>query len=102
MFKMDTKEEDQKKEWILTAEDRCDKCSAQAYVKVNGVNGDLMFCGHHYNKIMNDPVGYEKMMAYAYEFVDERERLIERRNIGVSIAISSSFSEVLLVMAFLY
>ena len=84
MFKMETKEQSEDRKWLLTAEDRCDRCSAQAYVSVTGVNGELMFCGHHYNKIMNDPIGYEKMMAYAYEFVDERERLVERRNIGVS------------------
>jgi hypothetical protein len=33
---------------------------------------------------MNDPVGYEKMMAYAYSFVDEREKLIENRSKGES------------------
>ena len=84
MFKMGTKEQVEDRKWLLTAEDRCDRCSAQAYVSVTGVNGELMFCGHHYNKIMNHVLGYEKMMAYAYEFVDERERLVERRNIGVS------------------
>lgn len=84
MFKMGTKEQVQERKWLLTAEDRCDRCSAQAYVSVTGVNGELMFCGHHYAKIMNDPVGYEKMMSYAYSFVDEREKLIETRNKGES------------------
>jgi hypothetical protein len=33
---------------------------------------------------MNDPVGKEKMMAYAYSFLDERERLVENRLQGES------------------
>ena len=70
------------KEYILTAHDRCDKCDAQAYVMVKGVSGELMFCSHHYNKIVNDTVGYEKIMAFAYEIVDERERLVENRLVG--------------------
>ncbi len=70
-------------EWILTASDRCDaECSAQAYVLAKGVSGELMFCGHHWEKIMNSSSGYDKMMAYAYEILDERERLIENRLVG--------------------
>jgi len=84
MFKMGTKEEVQERKWLLTMEDRCDRCSAQAYVSVTGVNGELMFCGHHYNKIMNDADGYKNMMSYAYSLVDEREKLIETRNKGES------------------
>jgi len=67
------------KEWVLTANDRCDRCSAQAYVRVTGVSGDLLFCGHHYNKIMDNPEGYEKMMDFMYEVLDERDRLIENK-----------------------
>lgn len=70
-------------EWTLTAIDRCDAdCSAQAYVKVTGVTGELLFCSHHYDEIMNSTSGYEKMMKFAYDFVDERERLIENRLVG--------------------
>jgi hypothetical protein len=70
--------------WTLTANDRCDakECGAQSYVKVTGVSGSLLFCSHHYNKIMNSPKGYDKMMAFAYEVTDERERLIENRTKG--------------------
>lgn len=75
--------EPQKKEtsWDLTALDRCDAkdCSAQAYVKTVGITGELMFCGHHYENIVNDVAGYEKMMNFAFEIIDERERLIENR-----------------------
>lgn len=68
--------------WQLTALDRCDSCGAQAYIQVTGVTGDLLFCGHHYEKIMNNPVGYEKMMKFAFNFIDERERLVENRLVG--------------------
>jgi hypothetical protein len=73
----------QTQEWTLTASDRCDaECSAQAYVKVTGVTGELLFCSHHYDKIMNSSIGYENMMKFAFEFVDERERLVENRLVG--------------------
>jgi hypothetical protein len=64
-----------KKEWTLTLLDRCDACNAQALTKVTGLTGDLLFCGHHYNKIMEDAQGYKKIMAFAITIVDERERL---------------------------
>ncbi|MEY3407935.1 MAG: hypothetical protein RL038_996 [Actinomycetota bacterium] len=35
---------------LLTAADRCDRCGAQAYVKVEMAFGELLFCGHHYNQ----------------------------------------------------
>ncbi|MDN5571651.1 MAG: hypothetical protein L0G22_10445 [Propionibacteriaceae bacterium] len=32
----------------LTATDRCDRCGAQAYVRVTlPSGGELLFCGHH-------------------------------------------------------
>ena len=32
----------------LSAADRCDRCGAQAYVRVTLVSGfDLLFCAHH-------------------------------------------------------
>jgi hypothetical protein len=31
----------------LTAADRCDRCGAQAFVRVVLSAGDLLFCGHH-------------------------------------------------------
>ena len=68
-------------QWELTSEDRCDSeaCTAQAYVQVTGVTGDLLFCAHHYNNIMDNAVGYDKMMKFAYQILDERERLEENR-----------------------
>lgn len=70
-----------KAEWVLTAIDRCDAkdCSAQAYVKATGVTGELLFCNHHYENIVNNAVGYDKMMKFAFSVIDERERLVENR-----------------------
>ncbi len=68
-----------KKEYQLNASDRCDSCGAQAYIWANGLNGDLMFCAHHYEGIMANAVGYDGMMKFAIEVVDEREKLIENR-----------------------
>jgi hypothetical protein len=31
----------------LTAEDRCDRCSARALLRATFLHGDLLFCGHH-------------------------------------------------------
>ncbi|MDO8145190.1 MULTISPECIES: hypothetical protein [Isoptericola] len=31
----------------MTAADRCDRCGAQAYVRVELPAGELLFCGHH-------------------------------------------------------
>lgn len=72
----------QPEEWKLNANDRCDRCSAQAYVMVKGATGDLLFCGHHYDKIMNNPDAYTKMMGFMLEVLDERERLVENRAQG--------------------
>jgi len=55
----------------LTLNDRCDSCGAAAYVKVTGVTGELLFCGHHYNKFENT----EGMKSFAFETVDERSFL---------------------------
>lgn len=78
------KEHEEAKEWQLNALDRCDSCSAQAYIRIKGSTGELYFCGHHYDKIMNDPDAYTKMMAFMLEVLDERERLDENRSKGVS------------------
>ena len=68
--------QNQETKYILTALDRCDRCGAQAWVKVSGVNGELFFCGHHYNK------AEKKIKEWAFEIVDERERLEENRLTG--------------------
>jgi len=60
---METKEKD-----LLTTLDRCDRCNAQALVLAKGVNGELLFCGHHFNKHS------EKITEWAYDIVDERSK----------------------------
>lgn len=54
---------------VLKVSDRCDACGSQAFVWINGVNGDLLFCGHHFAK-------YEdKLKEYAFEIIDERDNI---------------------------
>lgn len=59
-----------KKERVLTLNDRCDAghCGAAALVKVSGVSGELLFCGHHYNKFEYS----DGMKKFAFEVLDER------------------------------
>lgn len=73
-----TETAEQQKEWVLKPTDRCDSCAAEALVQVTGLNGDLLFCGHHYNKIMNSADGYASMMKFAITIVDERDKLIKK------------------------
>jgi hypothetical protein len=62
-------------DYLLTIHDRCDSCGGQAYVAITGKRGELMFCAHHYTKIMSDPGAAVAMESFAVETVDERERL---------------------------
>jgi hypothetical protein len=56
----------------LTAADRCDRCGAQAYVRVRLLTGgELLFCAHHAKKF---DAGLKKV---AVEIIDESERLAE-------------------------
>jgi hypothetical protein len=71
-----------KQEWQLSPHDRCDRCSAEALVKVTGISGELLFCGHHYNKVMDNAGGYKKMMSFAITILDERDKLIENKSKG--------------------
>lgn len=64
-----------KQDWQLSPHDSCDRCNAEALVRVTGLTGILMFCGHHYNKIMDNAEGYKKMMSFAITILDEREKL---------------------------
>lgn len=62
---METMEE--VKEQTLTLQDRCDRCQAQAFVLVKGMEGELLFCGHHFTKYE------EALYNWAYDIIDERE-----------------------------
>ena len=55
----------------LSLSDRCDRCAAQAFVRVDIMVSDkvvgLLFCGHHYN------ANEEKLVSAAEVIVDERK-----------------------------
>ncbi len=53
----------------LTAADRCDRCGAQAFVRVTLATGDLLFCAHH-AKAYED-----KLKPAAVDWVDETAAL---------------------------
>ncbi|RNL87413.1 DUF7455 domain-containing protein [Halostreptopolyspora alba] len=56
----------------LTAADRCDRCGAQAYVRVVlNSGGDLLFCAHHMHE--HD----DSIRKIAAEVQDETNRLHE-------------------------
>ena len=53
----------------LKVSDRCDSCGAQAFVLVELINGELLFCGHHYNKHS------EKLVKTAINITDKRSMI---------------------------
>jgi hypothetical protein len=54
----------------LTAADRCDRCGAQAYLRVTLTSGgQLLFCGHH-GKAHSD-----KLQQVALKIHDETDKL---------------------------
>ncbi|GCD99963.1 MULTISPECIES: DUF7455 domain-containing protein [Streptomycetaceae] len=54
----------------LTAADRCDRCGAQAYLRVVlSSGGELLFCAHHARKF--EP----ELRKVAVEIQDETDRL---------------------------
>jgi len=58
----------------LTAQDRCDRCGAQAYVRATLTGGaDLLFCAHHGRKYA------ETLRASGADIQDETDKLIENR-----------------------
>lgn len=56
----------------LTAEDRCDRCGAQAYIRVELSGGsELLFCAHHGREHA------DKLRSVALNIHDETNRLDE-------------------------
>ena len=53
----------------MTAADRCDRCGAQARVRVVLTTGDLLFCAHHAKTYE------ETLRERALEWVDETATL---------------------------
>lgn len=57
----------------LTAADRCDRCGAQAYVRVILEAGtELFFCGHHKREYAD---ALEQLRAAGAKIYDETRRL---------------------------
>lgn len=57
----------------LNATDRCDRCGAQAYVRVELANGaELMFCAHHARE------HEDKLREVAVTIQDETNRLADK------------------------
>jgi hypothetical protein len=56
----------------LTANDRCDRCGAQAYVRATMESGfDLLLCAHHFRE------NEDRLRAVAAAIHDETVRLAE-------------------------
>ena len=54
----------------LTASDRCDRCGAQAYLRVElHSGGELLFCAHHARQ------HGEKLREIAASYIDETDKL---------------------------
>jgi hypothetical protein len=64
----------------LTAANRCDRCGAQAYVRVLMTSGELLFCAHHARE--HAP----KFSALATHVQDESARLLEEHGAGIGNA----------------
>ena len=56
----------------LTASDRCDRCGAQAYLRVHlATGGELLFCAHHARE------HGEKLRTIAVNVHDETSKLLD-------------------------
>ncbi|WP_219810353.1 DUF7455 domain-containing protein [Flavimobilis soli] len=64
----------------LTVADRCDRCGAQAYVRVTLPVGELLFCAHHSREHA------AKYSEIAVEIQDETDRLLEEHGAGAGAA----------------
>ncbi len=57
----------------LQVADRCDRCPAQAFVRVNLTHGgELLMCGHHYSR-------HETALASTGAEIDDYRHLINTR-----------------------
>lgn len=57
----------------LTLSDRCDRCGAQAFVRASFMEGELLFCQHHYTKF------YDKINSQAIWVHEQLEDLVMSR-----------------------
>ena len=63
----------------LTAHDRCDRCGAQAYVRVALPAGELLFCAHHARHHA------EAFADVAVHVQDETDRLLEEHGADAAV-----------------
>ena len=56
----------------ITAQDRCDRCGAQAYMRAELLAGELLFCAHHAREHGN------KLESVAIAITDETSRLAQK------------------------
>ena len=69
-----TKSTKAKPENTLTAHDRCDRCRAQAYVKVYfTAESELMFCGHDWAEVRPN-------IGDVFDVIDETASINVRRD----------------------
>ena len=61
----------------LTAADRCDRCGAQAYLRVTLHTGELLFCAHHGR-------AHAPALRDHADIHDESDRLMEPSPVGGS------------------
>lgn len=65
----------------LVGTDRCDKCSAQAYVRFLNAEGfQLDFCGHHTHKFADD------LEAQGFNISLDTRELLVRRPVGAEVS----------------
>ena len=56
----------------LTADDRCDRCGAQAYLRIELMSGgELLFCAHHGRE------HHDKIKSMAVNIHDESGKLLD-------------------------
>ncbi|ACV09078.1 hypothetical protein Jden_1426 [Jonesia denitrificans DSM 20603] len=65
----------------LTAADRCDRCGAQAYVRVVLSAGELLFCAHHARNHL------PQLEDVAREIHDETDRLYAEHGSAATAAV---------------
>jgi hypothetical protein len=54
---------------LVTAQDRCDACGAEAKLRATFNSGELLFCGHHGRKYL------PQLIAQAIEMYDPNNEL---------------------------
>lgn len=64
----------------LNRGDRCDRCGAEAFVRVSFTQGDLLFCGHHFTKYEH-PLREQGVLVH-----DERDKINPKPSISANAA----------------